>query len=98
MNKIIQPKVKSLADGEDLIVKQMQAKAGELLPKHLANKESILFVHEGKCILNINDENKILEKGDAFIIPQDIKHQIKVETDFKGIHFMPKSIEFQFFN
>ncbi|HLR31960.1 MAG TPA: cupin domain-containing protein [Fodinibius sp.] len=97
MEKVTKPKVKSLASGNNLTAKQMQAEAGDLLPKHLANMESILFVHEGECTLTINGEDKLLKQGDAFIVPPDAKHQIKAETDFKGIHFMPKEIEFQFF-
>lgn len=76
----------------------MQAKAGELVPEHLADMESILFIEEGACTLNIHGEGKLLKRGDALIIPPGIKHQIKAETNFKGVHFMPKAIKFQFFN
>ncbi len=67
------------------------------MPKHFANVESIIFIHEGTCILKINGEDKLLKQGDAFIVPAEIKHQFKAITDFKGVHFMPKEIEFQFF-
>ncbi len=97
MEKITNPKIKLMASGKRLTAKQMQAKAGDLLPKHLANLESILFVQEGECILSINDKENILKQGDAFVVPPNITHQIRANTDFKGIHFMPKEIEFQFF-
>jgi len=97
MEKVTKPKVKSIASGNNLIAKQMQAEAGDLLPKHLANMESILFVQEGECILKINEEDKVLKQGDAFIVPPETKHQIKAKTDFKGIHFMPSEIKFQFY-
>lgn len=97
MEKVTKPKVKSIASGNTLTAKQMQAEAGDLLPKHLADMESILFVQEGKCTLTINDEDNILNQGDTFIVPPKAKHQIKANADFKGIHFMPKEIEFQFF-
>ena len=97
MENVTKPKVKILASGGKLAAKQMQAKAGDLLPKHLANVESILFIHEGECILKINGEDKLLKQGDAFIVPPETKHQIKVITDFKGVHFMPINIEFQYF-
>lgn len=97
MENITNPKVKLLASGSKLVAKQMLAKAGDLLPMHLANLESILFIHKGECVLHINNEEKQLKPGDAFIIPKDIKHQIRVKSDLKGIHFMPKEIEFQFF-
>src|SRR5690606_10708981 len=92
MDQVTKPKVRSIATGNDLVAKQMQAEAGDLLPKHLADVESILFIHEGECILNINDEDIVLKQGEGYIIPPETKHQIKVITDFKGLHFMPKSI------
>lgn len=97
MEKVTTPKTRILASGTELTAKQMQAKAGDLLPKHLANLETILFVHEGECILKINDEDIVLKQGEGFIIPPETKHQIKVVTDFKGLHFMPISIKFEFF-
>lgn len=98
MEKITKPKVSTLASGTKLLAKQMQAKAGDLLPEHLANLESVLFIHEGECILKINAEEKLLKQGEAFIVPAETKHQIKVTIDFKGLHLMPKEIEFQYFN
>lgn len=97
MEKITAPRVKDLASGTSYEIKEMQGNSGNILPKHLANVESIIFIHEGECILNINDEAILLKQGDAFIIPPETKHQFKAITDFKGIHFMPKGIEFQFF-
>lgn len=98
MEKVTKPKVKVLASGTNLVAKQMQGNEGDLLPKHLANVESIIFIHEGECILKINGEDKLLKQGDVFIIPPEIKHQFKAITDFKGVHFMPKNIEFEFFD
>lgn len=97
MEKVTPPKVKILASGSNLVAKQMAGSEGDLLPKHLANVESIIFIQEGECILKINGEDKLLKQGDAFIVPANIKHQFKAITDFKGVHFMPKEIEFQFF-
>src|SRR5690554_155523 len=97
MDQVTKPKVSAIASGNHLVAKQMQAKAGDLLPKHLADVESILFVHEGECILNINDEDIVLKQGEGYIIPPDTKHQIKATADFKGLHFMPKEIQFEYF-
>ncbi|MGO3183911.1 MAG: cupin domain-containing protein [Aequorivita sp.] len=98
MEKVTKPKVKMLASGKKLVAKQMQANAGELLPAHLANLESILVVQEGECVFKINDENHVLKQGDSIVVPPEIKHQIKANKDFKAIHFMPKDIEFKFFD
>lgn len=98
MEKVTKPTVKTLASGEKLMAKQMQANAGELLPEHLASVESILLVQEGECILKMNDKDNVLKQGDAIIVPAETKHQIKVNKGFKAVHFMPNEIEFKFFN
>ena len=97
MEKVTKPTVKTLTTGNKLIAKQMQGNAGELLPAHLASEESILFVQEGECILNINDKDHVLKQGDAIVVPPEIKHQIRVIKDFKAVHFMPNEIKFKFF-
>lgn len=60
MEKVTKPKVRTLAAGTRLVAKQMQGSANDLLPEHLANVESIIFIHEGECILKINNEDKHL--------------------------------------
>ena len=98
METITKPNVQTITSGKNLVAKQMEAEAGALLPKHLANVESILFLHEGECILTINDEDIVLKKGEGYVIPPDVKHQIKAITDFKGLHVMPIEIKFEYFN
>lgn len=97
MEKVAKPNISTIATGKKLIAKQMKADAGDLLPKHAADAESILFVHEGECVLTINEEYIVLKQGEGYVIPPKIKHQIKVVTDFKGLHFMPIDIKFQYF-
>ena len=96
MEKQTEPKVKVLASGTGLVAKQMRGEAGEYLPKHLADLESILYMIEGECILSINGEERSLKQGDTFVIPPHTIHQINALTDFKAVHFMPKHIRFQF--
>ena len=98
MEKVTEPKVKTLASGNELIAKQMQANAGDLLPAHLASVESILFVQEGECVFKMNDKDTVLKQGESIVVPPEIKHQIKVNKDFKAVHFMPKDIKFKFFS
>lgn len=97
MKKITKPKVRPIAMGTELVAKQMQSKAGDILPKHLANVESILFIHEGECILHIKGEEVPLKAGEGYVIPENEKHQIEVTANFKGLHVMPKDIRFEFF-
>lgn len=98
MKKITPPKVRTLATGKKFVTKQMQGKAGDLMPKHLADVESMVFVYEGSCLFHMNDEEIHLKPGDSIVVPPNVKHQIEVVDDFKGIHFMPKEIKFQFFS
>src|SRR5699024_6952708 len=97
MKKITPLKVRMLATGDKMVAKQMQGKTGDLMPKHLADLESIVFVHEGECIFHINGEEIHLKPGDSLVVPPGAKHQIEVLADFKGVHFMPKEIKFEFF-
>ncbi len=97
MSKVTRPTVTPVAMGEELVAKQMQADAGDLLPDHTASLESILFVHEGECNLHINGDDVILKQGMGYVIPPNTRHQINALTDFKGLHIMPKSIRFEYF-
>ena len=97
MEKTTNPTVKTLASGTKLIAKQMQANDGELMPAHLANVESILFIQEGECIFNINGKDQVLKQGDAIVVPPETRHQIKAIKDFKAVHFMHNDIKFTFF-
>ena len=98
MEKITKPNVKLLAQGEKFNAKQMQAKAGELLPEHVASIESVLIVMEGECELTLSGVQHTLKVGDSFIVPPKIKHQIRAIEDFSAIHVMTNDIKFEFFN
>jgi quercetin dioxygenase-like cupin family protein len=97
MEKVSKATIRLIASGKNLIAKQMKAEAGDLLVKHLADVESILFVHEGECILKINDEDILLKQGEGYVIPPETTHQIRAITDFTGLHFMPIAINFEYF-
>lgn len=97
MKEVTKPNVKQMAKGKKFNAKQMSAKAGELLPEHVASLESVLVVIEGECIIKLDGKNNNLSQGDSFVVPAEIKHQIEAVTDFKAIHVMPNDIEFEFF-
>lgn len=98
MSEVIKPRVRTLAMGTNLVAKEMSGKKDKFLPKHYADVESVIFIHEGECIFILDGEEIILKAGDARIVPPKVKHQFKGITDFKGIHFMPKEIKFEFFD
>lgn len=97
MEKVTNPTITLLAKGEKFQAKQMASKAGDVLPKHLATIESVFILLEGECMLNLNGTDHHLRKGDSFIVPPKIEHQIRAITDFKAAHVMTNDIEFQFF-
>ena len=97
MKKVTKPKVKSLVRGKKFNAKQMEAKAGDLLPRHTANIESVLIVMEGECSIELAGTNHTLKQGDSFIVPQNVEHQIRCIKDFRAIHVMTNDIVFDFF-
>lgn len=86
-----------MASGSRLVAKRMEPPAGALLPKHLADLESIVFVHEGECIMHTHKEAKPLQAGEAFAVPTPQQHPFQAVTDIRGIHIMPKEIQFTYF-
>ena len=98
MEKVTKPKTRVLATGKKFNAKQMEAKAGDLLPKHIATIESVLIVLEGECVLAMDGTDHHLKPGDSFIVPPEIKHQIRAVEDFKAVHVMTNDIEFKFFD
>ncbi len=97
MKKVTQPNVRLLATGEEFVVKQMEARAGDLLPNHRASLESVLVVLEGECVLSLSGTDHSLSEGESFVVPPEIGHQIGVIRDLKAIHVMPKGIRFDFY-
>lgn len=98
MSKVTKPRVRTLATGPRFGAKQMQGSAGELLPSHTADVESIMFIHEGACVVDMGGEDIPLKAGEALIIPPGVRHQFKVIADLKGVHFMPNESNFEFFD
>ena len=47
------------------------------IPEHSHPHEQMGTVLEGKILLRINGEEKILEKGDAYIAPSNVPHGAK---------------------
>lgn len=98
MKKVTKPKVKPLTTGKKFNAKQMEAKAGDLLPRHTANIESVLIVMEGQCSIELAGNSHTLQQGDSFIVPPKVEHQITAIKDFKAIHVMTNDIVFDFFD
>ena len=97
MNAVTNPQVKLLAQGKTYVAKEMAANAGVFLPKHIATEESVLVIQKGKCVMHLENSTQILNPGDVFIVPADVKHQIEIKEDFQAVHVMSNNIKFEFF-
>ncbi len=96
MTEVTQPRIVQLANGERFNAKQMEAGAGDLLPKHIASIESVLVVLNGECVLSIAGTDHVLKPGDCFVVPPDVEHQIRVIEDLRAVHVMTNDIRFTF--
>lgn len=54
---------------------------GHTVPKHNHPHEQIGFVHSGKGIFIIGDEERVLVKGDFFSIPSNVPHSVVCNGD-----------------
>ena len=97
MRAVTNPDVKVLAQGKSYVAKEMSARAGVLMPKHSATEESVLVIQEGSCVIHLEDSDQILNQGDVFIVPANVKHQVETTEDFKAVHVMPNRIQFEFY-
>ena len=46
----------------------------------------------------LEQEDIVLKKGEGYVIPPNVKHQIKAISDFKGLHIMPIGIKFEYYS
>lgn len=96
MQKVTKPKVTPLQKGGVFATKQMEAKAGDLLPRHKASLESVLIVIEGECNFELEGVTQNLKAGTHIIVPKEAWHQIQAVKNLRAIHIMPKNISFDF--
>lgn len=96
MKYSVNPMPKVLSNGESLTLKQMSGKKAEMLPRHSASLESIIYVKSGEILFHTNEKATPLREGDSLVVPAETSHQIEVISDFEALHFMPKEIRFVF--
>lgn len=86
----------ALAEGSDLVAKQMQATAGQSFPRHKASAESVLVVTDGRCIIRFDGTQQTVEAGQVAVIAADEWHQVEADPSFVAVHVMPRQIRFTF--
>ena len=73
----------TLANGSQLQVSMLSIRPGGLTGKHPTPSisDELAMVFEGKAVLRLQDEEQILERGDAVMIVAGTKRQWRNETD-----------------
>ncbi len=72
---------KLLSTGERIQVFQIEMKGGTQVPEHAHPNEQAGYIIQGKFEANIGGENGILEKGNYFRIPSNVRHSGFVHED-----------------
>jgi quercetin dioxygenase-like cupin family protein len=63
-----------IASGEHLMLSFLEMEEGSEVPEHSHPHEQAGLVLSGKLKFRIGSEERILETGDAFIVPPDMAH------------------------
>ena len=60
--------------GEKMMMVLNATLPGHAVPKHSHPHEQIGMVYAGKAVLRIDDEERVVEKGDFYCIPANVSH------------------------
>jgi len=60
--------------GEKMMMVLNATLAGHTVPRHSHPHEQIGMVYAGKAVLRIEDEERVVEKGDFYCIPANVPH------------------------
>ncbi len=79
-----------LAVGEKSMVTKMKFKKGDVIPSHAHPNEQSGYVVSGKIRFKFSGFDEILEYGDSYSIPSNVKHSMEVlETGLVIDFFSP---------
>ena len=67
-----------MAVGEESMVTKMNFKKGDIVPFHRHANEQSGYVISGMLRFRFGEFDEILEAGDTYSIPADVKHAIEV--------------------
>ncbi|MFB6195904.1 MAG: cupin domain-containing protein [Haloplanus sp.] len=76
-----------LAAGERMSVQGYTIDAGATVPEHSHPHEQAGFATRGRAVFLVGDEERIVEAGDAYVIPGDEPHAVENRGDepFEGV-------------
>ena len=68
-----------LVSGEHIMLSFLEMAEGAKVPEHAHPEEQAGIMLQGRLRLKIGDEEKVMAKGDAYIIPPNVTHSGMVE-------------------
>lgn len=71
-----------------------EAKRGAVLGEHHHKKtEEYFFITRGIALLQVDDERRVVHKGDFFVVKPNEKHSIECMSDFKFLTFLTEPFD-----
>ena len=67
----------NLAWGEKLMLSFVKLTPNAIVPPHRHPHEQMALVLSGRLEVTIAGESRLLEEGDAFLVPSDVEHSVK---------------------
>ena len=64
--------------GEKVMMVFIDIEPGSVIPPHNHPHEQMGMVLEGKLEFTIGQESKVLQAGDAYLVPSGVEHSVKV--------------------
>jgi quercetin dioxygenase-like cupin family protein len=64
--------------GEKVMIAFIDIEPGSVIPPHNHPHEQMGMVLEGKLEFTIGQESKLLQPGDAYLVPSGVEHSVKV--------------------
>ena len=72
---------RTLACGDRMLLAEITLQRGSVVPDHLHPHEQIGYVSRGRLEFNIGEISAILEAGDGYTIPADVRHSVVALED-----------------
>ncbi len=67
----------NVAWGEKIMLSFVNLNPHTTVPSHSHPHEQMGVVLSGKCEFTIAEESRLLQEGDAFLVPSGVKHSVK---------------------
>jgi quercetin dioxygenase-like cupin family protein len=84
-------KVKALTCGEKTLMAEFLLSEGSVIPEHSHPNEQSGYLVRGRLRLYVGSKSKVMEPGDSWCVPTDVKHKVDVLEDSVAVEvFSPR--------